>query len=88
MVDGDRPTGENTAPDGKTEDSTTFQVKVSISNLNVRTGPGTEYSKTGKYSGKGTFTIVAVQAGMGSKAGWGKLSTGGWISLDYARKIE
>ncbi|MCD8068086.1 MAG: N-acetylmuramoyl-L-alanine amidase, partial [Lachnospiraceae bacterium] len=35
-----------------------FQVEVSISNLNIRTGPGTEFAKTGKYTGKGVFTIV------------------------------
>jgi len=88
MVDGDKPTGDSAAPGGNVEGDASFRVKVSISNLNVRTGPGTDYSKTGKFSGKGTFTIVAVQAGTGSRAGWGKLSTGGWISLDYARKIE
>lgn len=65
-----------------------FQVKVDISNLNIRTGAGTEYAKTGFYTGEGVFTIVEVKEGKGSESGWGKLKSGaGWISLDYAKKI-
>ena len=66
-----------------------FTVKVSISDLNIRKGPGTDYAKTGKFTGKGVFTIVAVKSGQGSTAGWGRLKSGaGWISLDYAVKTE
>ena len=66
-----------------------FTVKVSISDLNIRKGPGTDYAKTGKFTGKGVFTIVEVQSGQGSTAGWGRLKSGaGWISLDYAVKTE
>ena len=66
-----------------------FTVKVSISDLNIRKGPGTDYAKTGKFTGKGVFTIVEVQSGQGSDAGWGRLKSGaGWISLDYAVKTE
>lgn len=65
-----------------------FMAKVNIVNLNIRKGPGTNYPRTGKYTGKGTFTITEVSSGNGSKAGWGKLKSGaGWISLDYATKI-
>ena len=66
-----------------------FTVKVSISDLNIRKGPGTDYAKTGKFTGKGVFTIVEVQSGQGASAGWGRLKSGaGWISLDYAAKIK
>ena len=66
-----------------------FLVKVSINDLNIRKGPGTDYAKTGKFTGKGVFTIVKVKSGKGSTAGWGRLKSGaGWISLDYAAKIE
>lgn len=69
-------------------DSVPYQVKVSITDLNIRTAPGTNYSKTGKYTGKGIFTIVAESSGAGSTKGWGKLKSGtGWISLDYATKL-
>lgn len=65
-----------------------YQVKVDIFDLNIRTGPGTNYSKTGRYTGKGMFTIVEESKGSGSSRGWGKLKSGlGWISLDYTRKI-
>lgn len=61
-----------------------FLVKVPIKNLNIRKGPGTDYSTIGKNTGIGTFTIVEFAEGEGSKKGWGKLKSGiGWISLDY-----
>lgn len=65
-----------------------FEVRVDIPDLNIRKGPGTNYSKTGKVTGKGSFIIVDVKSGAGSKTGWGKIKSGiGWISLDYAKRI-
>lgn len=65
-----------------------FTVKVSISDLNIRKGPGTDYAKTGTFTGKGVFTIMEVKSGQGSTAGWGRLKSGaGWISLDYCTKV-
>ena len=65
-----------------------FNVKVDILDLNIRTGAGTDYAKTGEHTGKGVFTIVEVKAGKGSTAGWGRLKSGaGWISLDYATRL-
>ena len=65
-----------------------FLVKVSIRDLNIRKGPGTNFSKTGQYTGIGVFTIVEVADGQGSTAGWGRLKSGaGWCSLDYCQKI-
>lgn len=64
-----------------------YMVRVSISDLHIRKGPGTDYAKTGKFTGVGTFTIIAESDGKGA-AKWGKLKSGaGWISLDYASKI-
>ncbi len=69
--------------------SGSFTVEVTISDLNIRKGPGTNYAKTGKYTGKGKFTIVETKSGQGSSAGWGRLKSGaGWISLDFAKKIS
>jgi len=59
----------------------TYKVRVSVDDLNIRTGAGTEYPATGKYTGKGVFTIVET------KNGFGRLKSGGWICLDYAVKI-
>ena len=65
-----------------------FVVQVNINNLNIRKGPGTNYAKTGNFTGKGRFTIVETAEGPGSSAGWGKLKSGaGWISLSIAKKI-
>lgn len=67
--------------------STEYLVEVSVDNLNIRCGPGTNYSKTGTYMKPGVYTIVATAQGTGSKSGWGRLKSGaGWISLDYAKK--
>ena len=65
-----------------------FLVRVDIDDLNIRTGPGTDHKKTGKYTGKGVFTIMEVKTGQGSDSGWGRLKSGaGWISLDYTSRI-
>lgn len=65
-----------------------FLVRVSITDLNIRKGPGTDYAKTGRYTGKGVFTILEVRSGQGSDSGWGRLKSGaGWISLDYATRL-
>lgn len=65
-----------------------FMVKVSIPDLNIRKGAGTNTAKTGSYTGVGVFTIVEVREGKGSDAGWGRLKSGaGWISLDYCLRV-
>lgn len=65
-----------------------YRVRVSIKNLNIRKGPGTNYEKTGKFTGIGVFTIVAESVGEGAEK-WGKLRSGaGWISLDYTERIS
>ena len=65
-----------------------FLFRVSISDLNIRRGPGTNYLATGRFTGKGTFTIVEVQEGKGSTKGWGRLKSGaGWISLDHGERV-
>ena len=63
-----------------------FLVKVSISDLNIRKGPGTDYDRV-RFIEPGVFTIVQTSAGAGASM-WGKLKSGiGWISLDFVRRI-
>ena len=72
-----------------TEEKTVLiQVQIEVENLRVRSGPGTEYEPTGKYTGAGVFTIEEIQNGTGSKTGWGRLKSGiGWICLDYTKPM-
>ena len=64
------------------EEESSFLVRVTVEDLNIRTGPGTNYPVTGKYTGKGVFTVTEVQGN------WCRLKSGaGWISLGYAEKI-
>lgn len=70
---------------------TPYLVRVSIEDLNIRRGPGTDYDKTGKYTGKGAFTIVEEAEGKGASL-WGLLKSyqknrDGWISLDYTERV-
>ena len=61
-------TGKQT---GSGSSTGSFLVQVTATDLNIRKGPGTNYAKTGKYTGKGVFTITEVKSGTGSTAGWG-----------------
>ena len=67
--------------------NTFYKVQIGIANLNIRKGPGTNYDKTGQFTGKGIFTIVQESKGEGATL-WGKLKSGaGWISLDFTKKL-
>ena len=60
-------------------------MKVTATDLNIRSGPGTNYGSKGAIN-PGVYTIVAEAGGTGASK-WGKLKSGaGWISLDYATK--
>lgn len=68
-----------------------YLVSVTIDNLNIRKGPGTNYGTVGKFTGKGCFTIVEEASGQGASK-WGLLKSyadgrDGWISLDFATRI-
>ena len=83
------PAGKAVYPEVKA--NCPYAVRVSISDLNIRKGPGTNYAKTGQYTGKGVFTIVEEADGEGATR-WGLLKAyagkrNGWISLDFAKKL-
>lgn len=82
----DSPKPEPVKPSNPTNNS--YLVKVTVKKLNIRKGPGTNYSVCGSITEVGPFTIVETKSGAGSKSGWGKLKSGaGWISLDYVTKV-
>lgn len=74
--------------DGMSNADCPFMVKVSIPDLNIRKGAGTNTAKTGQYTGIGIFTIVEVREGKGSDTGWGRLRSGaGWIALNFCQRV-
>lgn len=71
--------------------ASSYMVRVSIPDLNIRSGPGTNYDKTGKFTGSGVFTVVEEADGQGASK-WGLLKSyqkkrSGWISLDFVTRI-
>ena len=70
------------APMPEPEKPDSFLVKVTCDDLNIRSGPGVKYKKTGHITDHGVYTIV-------EKSGtWGKLKSGaGWICLKYTREV-
>lgn len=78
--------GVNIYTSNTTVSAMPFKVRVSISDLNIRKGPGTNYART-KYIPVGTYTIVEEADGQGASK-WGRLKSGaGWISLDYCKRV-
>lgn len=64
-----------------------YTVKITVTNLNIRSGPGTGYPSKGTIK-PGVYTIVQESDGTGASR-WGKLKSGvGWISLDYATRTS
>ncbi len=63
-----------------------YAVRVTVDELNIRTGPGAHYNKNGSIRDRGLYTIVEEAAGPGANK-WGRLKSGmGWISLDYVNR--
>lgn len=62
--------------------TSTFKVKVTVNELNIRAGASTNFKITGTIKDKGVYTIVE------ESNGWGKLKSGtGWISLAYTKRV-
>lgn len=69
---------------------TTYKVKVTYTDLNMRENPGVSSNGMGKIK-PGTYTIVAEKDApidsSGTVGKWGKLKTNGyWIALKYAKR--
>ena len=79
---------EKPANGGMSNADCPFLVRVTMKDLRIRVGAGTDTAWTGKYVPVGTYTIVEVKEGKGSEAGWGRLKSGaGWIALSYAKRV-
>ena len=63
-----------------------YLVRITATDLNIRSGPGTGYASKG-FIKPGVYTIVEESTGAGASK-WGKLKSGaGWVSLDYCTKM-
>lgn len=79
------PDDGNTTPPDTGNSFTSYDVKITASQLNVRATPSTG-SITGTLPKGATATVVAEQTVSGRT--WGQLSSGGWICLTgYTEKI-
>ena len=74
-----------------------YMVRVKIDDLNIRSGAGIDKPLIGKFTGKGTFTIVDEATGKidsnGKTGKWGLLKSyqsnrNGWICLAYDKYTE
>jgi hypothetical protein len=66
-----------------------YLVKVSINDLNMRTGPATVYRRIG-YIPQGVYTIVEIKAEWGrlkSKQKYNGENVDAWIHLGYTTKL-
>lgn len=80
-----QPPATPTAPVAPTS-GTPYLVRVTITDLRIRSGPGTNYASRG-YIKPGVYTITEESLGQGA-ALWGKLKSGaGWIALNYTNKV-
>ena len=62
------------------------EVKVTATDVNVRSGPGTNYSVVGTANKGDTMTITEVKTGSGYT--WGKFDGNRWIALMYTNYSE
>jgi uncharacterized protein YgiM (DUF1202 family) len=64
---------------------------VTVDKLNVRVGPGTNFSTSGTITDRGIYTILEEADGDGA-ARWGKIRAGqngsqsGWVALDHTAR--
>lgn len=64
-----------------------YKVRITVSDLRIRKGPGTNTDIVQKAIKPGVYTIVSEAAGPGATL-WGKLKSGiGWVSLDFCKKL-
>lgn len=75
-----------------TDEFVPYIARVTIDDLNIRTGPGVGYVALDMQLKPGAYTIVEEKEGKlhdGTMTKWGRLKSGiGWICLDYAEKVR
>ena len=87
-VEGENADIEDLPEEELPEDNTIDPVLVTVDAdyVNIRTGPGTNYSVVGNVSTGDTMTITEIQSGTGYT--WGKFGENRWIALMYTNYEE
>ena len=75
--------GEQKEPDKSSKFP--YLVRISISDLNYRKGPGTSHASYG-YIEPGVYTIVDEQDGWGLLKAYAE-KRNGWVKLSYTEKV-
>ncbi len=66
-----------------------YMVRVTVDDLNIRSGPGTDYPISGHITDRSVYTIVAESYNSMMSGRWGKLASGaGWIFLEYTERYD
>lgn len=74
---------------GGTESATvqkTVTGKVNVVNLNVRSGPGTNYQRVGSFGAGAKVTIFEQTTGAGTR--WGRIANDRWVCMDYITLVS
>lgn len=74
---------------GGTESATvqkTVTGKVNVVNLNVRSGPGTNYQRVGSFGAGAMVTIFEQTTGAGTR--WGRIANDRWVCMDYITLVS
>ena len=83
--------GTSTTPAASKPAAGTFKPYLIRKNcrdpLNIRKGPGTNFGVQGQIKDTLRYTIVEERSGPGSAKGWGRLKAGGWIAMDWVKKV-
>lgn len=81
-----KETVKTTAPKAEKAESKAVKVRVTTPFLNVREGAGINFPVIDTVKADAEYEITTTAKGVGASE-WGKLKTGGWVSLDYAVRI-
>lgn len=77
------PQDATVKPSPATDTDKSYLVKVTASDLNIRSGPSTKYKAVGHITDHGVYTIVETNGN------WGRLKSGaGWICLRYTKEVK
>ena len=61
---------------------------ITANDLNVRTGPGTQYDRADYQLNTGNLVIIQEVVYDGSTYNWGRMENGHWVCMDYVKLLS